>query len=111
MQIATTPTSMIDAGESQFERILPQGDWFIIPPVEGDWKIDAVPDGDAGQHLTMTYSDGYSATVHMKADGVLRVNLYRNDSPHPMEIDRGKLHIWFRDQQDGVPVSLKPADE
>ncbi len=95
----------------EFERILPQGDWYIIPPIEGDWKIDAVPDGDGGQHLTMIYAEGYSATVHMKGDGVLRVSLYRNDSPHPMEIDEGNLHIWFRDREGGHPVELKAAPE
>ncbi len=111
MQITIAPASVTGPGESEFERTLPQGDWYIIPPIEGDWKIDAVPDGDGGQHLTMIYAEGYSASVHMKGNGVLQVSLYRNDSPHPMEIDQSNLHIWFRDRQDEPPVALKNGHE
>ena len=45
----------------------------------------------------------------MNGDGVLQVSLFRNDLPHPMEIDQGNLHIWFRDRQDELPVVLKNA--
>ncbi|MCY3695173.1 MAG: hypothetical protein OXG77_08180 [Chloroflexi bacterium] len=77
---------------------LPQGDWYIVPPVEGEWKVEATPDGRGGQHLRMLYPDGYAATVYMRADGRLRVRLYRDNRPHPMEIDHDRLHIWFVDE-------------
>ena len=97
MQIARPGARLSVNGEAGHQRSMPQGDWYIIPPVEGEWNIEAVPDGRGGQHLTMTYPDDYSATVHMKADGGLDVRLYRQESPHPMEIDPDKLHIWFRE--------------
>ena len=77
---------------------LPQGDWYIVPPVAGEWEMEATPDGRGGQHLRMLYPEGYSATVFMRADGRLRVRLYRDNLPHPMEIDHQRLHIWFVDE-------------
>ena len=77
------------------EQVLPQGDWYIVPPVDGDWRVEATPDGRGGQHMKMIYPDGYSASVYMRADGVLRVRLYRDGAPRPMEIDEEHLHIWF----------------
>ena len=82
--------------DANHERVLPKGDWYIIPPAEGEWQVDATPDGRGGQHLRMTYKEGYSAAVYMRSDGVLRVRLYLNEQPHPMEIDESNLHIWFR---------------
>ena len=75
--------------------VLPQGDWYIVPPVDEEWRVEATPDGRGGQHMRMIYGDGYSATVFMRADGDLRIRLYRHDRPHPMEIDHDKFHIWF----------------
>jgi len=102
---------MSDQSDSLSECVLPQGDWFIIPPVEGDWKIDAVPDGDGGQYLTMLYPDDYSAHVHMQGDGVLCVKLYRSGLPYSMEIDQENLHIWFRDQGDDNSDDCNPVHD
>ena len=47
--------------------------------------------------MQMKYDAGYSASVYMRADGALRVRLYKDRLPHPMELDRTNLHVWFRD--------------
>ncbi|MCY4109081.1 MAG: hypothetical protein OXG11_08645 [Chloroflexi bacterium] len=83
--------------DESYEVLLPKGDWYIIPPVEGDWTVDATPDGRGGQHMQMKYDAGYSASVYMRSDGALRVRLYKDRLPHPMELDRTNLHVWFRD--------------
>ena len=83
--------------DESHEVLLPKGDWYIIPPVEGDWTVDATPDGRGGQHMRMEYADGYGASVYMRADGTLRVRLYRHEQPHPLELDETSLHVWFRD--------------
>jgi len=81
--------------KDNFEQVLPQGDWYIVPPVDGDWHIDATPDGRGGQHMRMHYPEGYTASVYMRSDGVLRVRLYRNNIPVMMELDEEHKHIWF----------------
>lgn len=86
----------INLTDESYEAVLPKGDWFIVPPVEGEWRIESTPDGRGGQHMRMIYPDGYTASVYMRADGQLRVRLYRREQPHPMEVDESKLHIWFR---------------
>ena len=83
--------------DESYEILLPKGDWYIIPPVEGHWRVDATPDGRGGQHMRMKYADGFSASVYMRADGTLRVRLYRNERPHPAELDETNCHVWFRD--------------
>ena len=86
-----------EIADESYEALLPKGDWFIVPPVEGEWTVDATPDGRGGQHMRMAYPEGYGALVFMRADGQLRVRLYRDEQPHPMELDQDNLHIWFRD--------------
>ena len=83
--------------DESYEILLPKGDWYIIPPVEGQWEVDATPDGRGGQHMHMKYAGGFGASVYMRADGTLRVRLYKNEQPHPAELDNTNCHVWFRD--------------
>ena len=81
---------------------LPKGDWYVEPPVEGDYTIHAQSDGARGQYISMTYSEGFQAFVHIDLIGVLRFQLFRYNEVWPAEVEYGGLKIRFRDVQASV---------
>mgnify|MGYP001170769360 FL=1 len=82
---------------------LPKGDWYVDPPVEGEYDVNAQTDGARGQYISMTYGQGFQACIHIDDQGVLRCQLYRYNEVWPLEVDHGKLTINFR----SVPLSIK----
>ena len=75
---------------------LPKGDWYVEPPVDGDYDINAQTDGARGQYISMTYPEGFQACVHIDDLGVLRCQLYRYNGVWPCDVDYGNLRIRFR---------------
>jgi len=75
---------------------LPVGDWYVDPPVPGDYTIHAQSDGARGQYLSMTYPEGYQAFVHIDSVGVVRCQLFRFNGKWPVDVDYGRLRIRFR---------------
>ena len=75
---------------------LPKGDWYVEPPVNGDYDINAQTDGARGQYISMTYPDGYQACVHIDDLGVLRCQLYRYNGAWPCDVDYASQRIRFR---------------
>ena len=75
---------------------LPKGDWYIAPPVEGEYQINAQTDGARGQYISMTYAEGFQACIHIDDLGVVRCQLYRYNGSWPSDVDYGNLVISFR---------------
>ena len=75
---------------------LPKGDWQVIPPVEGDYTIQAQSDGAQGQYISMSYCEGFQAFIHIDQVGVLRCQLIRYNGAWPADVDYGALRIRFR---------------
>ena len=75
---------------------LPKGDWYVAPPVEGEYQINAQTDGARGQYISMTYAEGFQACIHIDDLGVVRCQLYRYNGTWPSDVDYGNLVISFR---------------
>lgn len=75
---------------------LPKGDWYVEPPVDGDYDVSAQTDGARGQYISMTYPQGFQACVHIDDLGVLRCQLYRYNGAWPCDVDYANLRIRFR---------------
>ena len=75
---------------------LPKGDWYVTPPVEGEYQINAQTDGARGQYISMTYEQGFQACIHIDDLGVVRCQLYRYNGIWPSDVDYGNLVISFR---------------
>ena len=75
---------------------LPIGDWYVEPPVEGEYEIHAQSDGARGQYISMAYQNGYQAFIHMDSAGVLRVQLLRFNAAWPADVDYAGQRIRFR---------------
>ncbi len=75
---------------------LPKGDWYVEPPVDGDYDISAQTDGARGQYISMTYPQGFQACIHIDDLGVLRCQLYRYNGAWPCDVDYANLRIRFR---------------
>ncbi len=80
---------------------LPKGDWYVDPPVEGDYHVNAQTDGAQGQFMSFTYPQGFQACIHIDDLGVVRCQLYRYNQAWPLDVDYAALRIRFR----GAPAS------
>ena len=81
---------------------LPKGDWYVEPPVNGAYDINAQTDGARGQYISMTYPEGYQACVHIDDLGVVRCQLYRYNGAWPCDVDYANLRIRFRGVTSGT---------
>ncbi len=81
---------------------LPTGDWYVEPPVDGDYTIHAQSDGARVQHISMTGLEGFQAFVHIDLTGALRFQLFRYNEVWPAEVEYGGIKTRFCDVQADV---------